>query len=109
MEDASLSLLAAQTLWQRLLRHYVAQTRETAETTDPPGPASRGPRWAPRIAIGAEDVPADLTAAHGALIAHGWLMFQMEEGSLGLTYRASPAGQQALNSLTAAQPETAAA
>lgn len=80
-------LLTYQSLAQQQLAERPAATEETA---------TRVETWIPRV-YSLPDLPDDdLCALHGTAIAQGWLVFQLEDGQRGLSYRVSPEGRQAL-------------
>lgn len=54
-------------------------------------------KWVPRIRNMENIEPEKISSAHGRLIAQGYLNFQVEDRTLGLCYRVSPEGRNALN------------
>jgi len=104
MDDLDRELLMCHPGWQHVLQAYLALTAEPMERSE----EQSGPRWADRIEQ-LEDFEADeLSAAHGQLIALGWLKFQFEVGQAGLMYRVSSEGRMLLNRVRAAASVSAA-
>jgi hypothetical protein len=100
MEHADYELLAGQPVWQRLLLDYLEMTSQQAESSEE---MPSGPRWAGRIVALDDLEPAELSQIHGKMIAQGWLLFQMENGEGGLTYRVSPEGRRLLQRIRTGQ------
>ncbi|MCA8990930.1 MAG: hypothetical protein KDA88_03080 [Planctomycetaceae bacterium] len=91
--------------WRLVLSTYVDSLEEDASpgeeaTDDENAPAvSRGPRYIPRIHHIEGVPPEEMAPTHGRLIALGWLQFQIESQEVGLTYRVTAEGRQALNTI----------
>lgn len=88
----------------RLLSEYRSALDDAPEAPsaleEDPGPEQEqsGQRWVPRIRSLADVDAAELSTAHGRLIALGLLNFQLEGRTSGLCYRLSPLGRAALES-----------
>ncbi|MCA8999936.1 MAG: hypothetical protein KDA80_23270 [Planctomycetaceae bacterium] len=90
MDDIDLELLLNHPEWLSLLEAYLSR-QESLRREIPE--QSGGPRYIPRITELEGVESSSLAEIHGQLIALGFLQFQFEDGSHGLTYRVSTLGR----------------
>lgn len=110
MIDFEIELLSDHDDWRRVLETYRKLAVADASTRPQvDAQVDAEPSWIPRVAKIDGIDGRRLTKIHGQLIALGFLKFELEGRTSGVSYRVTREGNKALDRLAHREPDTAAA